>query len=194
MSRTRVLCLLAGLMLAGCSSSPLAGRLALDVIGVTPSAPQAAPAKGAPEIWLTLPSAGVKFAMARLQSRDGVDIFAAADGSQVFLRDGMVVGSRGFGQDLMSAQAPSMATVLQMQPHQRVAFQMDGTDTMQREDFSCKVQAAAGAGRVLEELCESPSRVIRNQFTLNSVGKVLKSRQWLTKGVGFVIIEPKVQG
>lgn len=185
------LTLVATALLAGCNSS-LGGKLASSVVGVTASTPQVMPAKGAPEIWVTLPGAGVKFAMARLQSRDGVDIFAAQDGTQIFLRDGMVIGSRGFGQDLMSAQAPAMATVLRGQPHQRVYFQMDGTDTMQREDFSCKVQPSAGSAAMLDELCESPLRVIRNQFTLNGVGKVLKSRQWITKGVGFVIIEAKL--
>jgi hypothetical protein len=190
MIRHSVLCLVATALLAGCSSL-LGGRLASSVVGVTPSAPQVLPAKGAPEIWVTLPGAGVKFAMARLQSRDGVEVFSAQDGTQIFFRDGMIIGSRGFGQDLMSAQAPAMATVLRGQPHQRVYFQMDGTDTMQREDFACKVQPAAAAS-TLDELCESPLRVIRNQFTLNGVGKVLKSRQWLSKGVGFVIIEAKL--
>jgi hypothetical protein len=193
MIRKTVLSLLATAWIAGCTS-PIAGKLAESLVGVTPASPQLMPAKGAPEIWLTLPNKGVKFAMARLQSRDGVDIFAAQDGTQIFLRDGMLIGSRGFGQDLMSAQAPAMATVLNRTPHQRVYFQMDGTDTMQREDFNCRLidDDKAGIEGVIDELCESQLRLIRNQFTRNAAGTVIKSRQWLSKGVGFVIIEAKL--
>lgn len=196
MNRTLGLSLLAVAALAACGS-PLVGKLATKAVGLKSTAAQATPAKDAPEIWLTLANKKVKFAMAKLQTRDGVDIMAAADGTQVFLRDGMLIGSRGFGQDLMSAEAPSMATVRSQAGHRRVSFQMDGTDTMQREDFNCTVQALPqppdSTIQSLEERCESPLRVIRNQFTFDNRGSVLKTRQWLTKGIGYSLIEPKVE-
>ena len=196
MIRTLGLCLLVAGAVAACGS-PLVGKLATKAVGVKSTAAQATPAKGAPEIWLTLSNKKVKFAMAKLQSRDGVDIMAAADGTQVFLRDGMLIGSRGFGQDLMSAEAPSMATIRSQTGHRRVNFPMDGTDTPQREGFDCTAQAPPqqphSTNQSLEERCESPLRVIRNQFTFDISGTVLKTRQWLTKGIGYSLIEPKVE-
>lgn len=190
------LCLLVAGLLTGCGS-PLVGKLATKAVGLKNTSAQAAPAKDAPAIWLTLSNKNVKFAMAKLQSRDGVDIMAAADGTQVFIRDGMLIGSRGFGQDLMSAEAPSMATIRNQTGHRRVTFQMDGTDTMQREDFNCTVQALPqqpdSTTHSLEERCESPLRVIRNQFIFDDSGTVLKTRQWLTKGIGYSLLEPKTE-
>ncbi len=193
--------LLAGL-LGGCGN-PILGKLATSAVGISPSAPQVQPAAGAPAIWLTLPNKGVKFAMGLLESRDGVNIYASPDGTQVFLRDGMIIATRGFGPDLMSSEAPAMATVLSQTPHRRVMFQLDGTDTMQSEVFNCRVQPTApkpGAGAqtegastvvMLDEICENPLRTIRNQYTLGRVGTVVKSRQWVTKGVGYAIVEAK---
>lgn len=197
MIRQTVLCLVAGLMLSACNS-PFMNKVGSNLVGTSqqPAGPLVAAPAGAAQHWMTLANRGVKFPISKLQTNKGVEIWVAQDGAQVFLRDGMIIGTRGLGQDLMSASAPTLAQIRSKANHKREMFQMDGTDTMQREVFDCTVADAESDPafsqiRVLDELCESPLRVIRNKFYFGTSGNLLKSRQWTTKGVGFAIIEVK---
>lgn len=188
MTATRFAPLLAALlMLAGC------GTVATKLGGLAPSQLQIAPAPDAPKQSMTLENRGIIFDIAKVESHRGVEIWAASDGPQVFLRDGVIIGTRGFGPDLMSAQAPTAATLRSMANHSRSYSGLDGTDTLRIETFACTVTRAAEPAKShsLEETCTSPHRVIRNEFTFNPNGKVINSRQWLGDTAGYTIIGPK---
>ena len=180
-------------LLSGCAASPLA-QVALNKMGGGASSAAAQPAKGAAEKWVTLLNRGVKFKAAQLSERDGVSIWAAKDGSQVFLRGPMLVGTRGFGRDLMSADAPTLAVLAAGHAHQRSYYDMDGTDTMIRHVYDC----TAGSGdakdalpgtTLLVEDCVSDLGKIRNRFWVSPAGSVVKSKQWVSQGVGYAAVE-----
>ena len=181
--------LAAVLTLAACGS-PALMKAVSSAAGSTNSA-SAQPAVGAPQIWLTLVSRGVKFPMSQLAVRDGVAIYASKDGSQVFLRNGILVGTRGFGLDLMSADAPTAATLRAGAAHQRSYYDLDGTDTTIRHVFTCTVERDAAAGNAITEACTADIGTIRNQYWFDSAGSVSKSRQWVSQGVGYAAVERK---
>ena len=169
------------IVLAGC------GAVVSKISGVAPASLQVAAKPDAPHLSMTLENRNIILTIAKVESQNGVAIYAAADGPQVFLRDGVILGTRGFGPDLMSAQAPSLATLRSGADHSRSYTLLDGTDTLRRETFACSLQRK---GQSLDETCTSPNRVIRNQFSFDSHGKVVNSRQWLGDSAGYAKIAP----
>ena len=183
------------LLLAGCGSPLL--KAGLSRFAGTPGTATVQPAAGAPEIWLTLPQRGVKFSMSLLERDGPVSVWAAKDGSQVALRNGFLISTRGFGRDLMSAEAPSVATLASGQPHQRSYFDLDGTDTTIRHSFTCTVEAGDKAAEVpgtrhLIEACAAEIGTIRNEFWVDSAGSLRKSKQWVSQGVGYAAVDRKL--
>ena len=188
--RTAALCAAVS-MLTACGSPALKQAVGgLTGIGAG-STIAAKPAANAPQIWFTLAGRGIKFPMSQLQQRDGVTIYASKSGSQVFLRNGILIGTRGFGRDLMSADAPSAAVLRSGTPHKRSYYDLDGTDTTIRHVFTCTVERDAADASHVSEVCVADIGLIRNEYWFDSAGSVSKSRQWLSEGVGYAAVERK---
>ena len=192
-SRIAILAVLTLTGLAGCTSSIVQAGMGRLSKPSTTSVTK--PAEGAPAIWATLPVRNTKFSMAKLAEIDGVTVWQAKDGSQLATRSGMLLNTRNFGRDLMSAQVPTLATISSGKPYNRIYFDLDGTDTMQRHDFSCTGSAGSTEGtpfaRHLVEDCTAVIGTIRNEFWLDSGGRIAKSLQWVSQGVGYVAVEKK---
>lgn len=127
--------------------------------------------------------------------KDGdVTVWSSADGTLVAIRNGMLIWTRGFGQDVMSAQVPTGAELIGgAASHKRVYHFVDGADSPVRRSFDCTVSPAttvAGprtAHHVIE-ICTGPAGKIANEFWLDAAGSVVESRQWageLNGHVGF---------
>lgn len=187
--RSSLLTLAAVLTLTACNSAAVT-KAARSLIGPTGS-PAVKPAAGAPQIWLSLLSRGIKFPMTQVATRDGVTIYASKDGAQVFLRNGILIGTRGLGRDLMSADAPNPAALRSGAPHQRSYYDLDGTDTMIRHVFTCTVERDLAGENGVVEACTADIGRIRNQYWFDSAGSVSKSRQWVSQGVGYAAVERK---
>ena len=129
--------------------------------------------------------------MSQVAARDGVTIYASKDGSQVFLRNGILIGTRGFGRDLMSADAPSPASLRAGGAHQRSYYDLDGTDTTIRHVFKCTVERDTAGSNGVAEACTADIGTIRNEYWFDSAGSVSKSRQWVSQGVGYAAVERK---
>lgn len=184
---------LSSVLLAGCSSPFVAASIARAAGEV--GLPAVQPAAGAPQIYVTLLSAAIKFPMALLD-RDGANtVWAASDGAQIFLRNGMLVGTRGLGRDLMSAQVPSPSTIAAKAAHDRSYFDLDGADRMIRYDFTCQVENAepgseiAGTQHYVED-CTGAFGRIKNHYWIDRSGNVQKSAQWVSETVGYLVIAP----
>ena len=181
--------------LAGCGS-PLVKVALARAAG--PSAPAAIkPAKDSPQIAMTLVSRGIKFPMQQLDVDGNVRLWAAADGAQVALRDGILISTRGFGRDLMSAEAPSVESLTSGQMYQRSYFDLDGTDTTIRHSFTCTVEQGGKAAdmpgtRHVIEACAAEIGTIRNEFWIDSAGSLRKSIQWVSQGVGYAAVDRKL--
>lgn len=187
--RRNLFTLAAVVSLAACNAAAV--KTAASKLLGPGASPAVKPAAGAPQIWLTLVSRGIKFPMTQISQRDGVTIYASKDGAQVFLRNGILIGTRGLGRDLMSADAPSAATLRAGSPHQRSYYDLDGTDTTIRHVFTCTVERDTAAGNAIVEACTADIGMIRNQYWFDSAGSVSKSRQWVSQGVGYAAVERK---
>ncbi len=179
--------------LSGCAASPLS-QIVLSKMAGSATGAATQPDQTADQKWITLVNRGVKFQVAQLSERDGVTVWAARDGTQVFLRGSMVVGTRGFGRDLMSADVPTTPTLLEGRVHQRTYFDMDGTDTMIAHVFTCTTTLKEAKDTVfgsthLFEKCLGDLGTIENTFLVSAAGSVLKSKQWISQGIGYAAFD-----
>lgn len=168
-------------------------------IGSKP-APQATRAPGGPVLEVGLLNGQARLEMARIQSDRYGSIWSNSEGTQVFLRDGMLVGTRGVLADLMSAEAPSVDRLLRGgDAHRRTYYYLDGNDTTYGLSYDCVVKAAepgdrAGAAHALVESCKGPRGQFVNKFWIATDLSVTKSRQWIGSGVGYADIAQQTAG
>lgn len=182
------LCLSAAM--AGCGS-PLVQAAVARASG--PSATSAVkPPKDSPQIAMTLVSRGIKFPLQLLDTQGNIRLWTAGDGAQVALQDGVLISTRGFGMDLMSADVPGVAAL--MADHSRTHHYLDGTDTPIRRNYACTVAAKPGDEKNpntthIQESCRSNAGKITNDFWISAQNRVVKSRQWISSGVGYAIFD-----
>lgn len=184
--------IVAASMLSACGT---AGRVAAPVIGMVSGA-KSAPAiaatpKGAPTMEVTLRQRGIKFPMSLLERKGPVSIWQASDGAQLFLRDGMVIGTRSFGLDLMSATVPSAGELVGgAATHSRTHHYLDGADSPVRRAYTCTTEPGTSdkgptVAHHVVEICQSDVGRIRNEFWIDGGLNVVQSRQWVSQGVGY---------
>jgi hypothetical protein len=183
------------LFLSACGQGGGGQRLAAvamgTVAGMKPSAVTAQAPLDARKLDLTMLSAGLKFPVVPVEQDGDVTVWAAQDGSQVALRGGVLIWSRGFGMDLMSAEAPSLGQLSSGGTTRRVYHFIDGTNKPIRIAFDCTVTSgdSISVAKHLLETCQSDQGKITNEFWINGQGGVAKSRQWLSPGVGHLVFE-----
>jgi len=140
---------------------------------------------------------------ARRDSTGGqFEIWESSDKAQIFLKDGVVVGSRGIGGDIISAEAVSTRTALGQRKQSaglRKFVVSDGDNTTTEYQFRCRV-ANLGRSEIsfsnqsfdvdhLQETCattDGGAQKLRNDFWVHrTTGLVQKSRQWMGPRVGY---------
>jgi hypothetical protein len=139
------------------------------------------------------PSLGAQAPMKLVARSNGVETWMSADRYSVSLRDGVLVATRGFGFDLMSGDADATLEAL-VQPnsgmysrHMRY-LTSDNQSTWLRAD--CKVALVrTGSGvRTFEEDCVAETTEFTNQFEVDGKGRIVQSRQWVSKDMGYLEI------
>ncbi|MEQ6202802.1 YjbF family lipoprotein [Sulfitobacter sp. HNIBRBA2951] len=135
-----------------------------------------------------------------------VEIWESSDRAQVFLRNGVVVGTRGIGGDIIAAGAKSTVHAVRNRVQSsgiRSFVVSDGDNTTTDYQFRCEV-ANLGSENIivanqrlatdhLQERCVGGSSgrdELRNDFWVQrSTGQVRKSRQWMGPRVGYFEIK-----
>ncbi len=188
-------------LLSACSAMPLAkaavplAKAALSRVGGGTAPVVAKPAKDSDQITMTLVSAKIKFPIQSLATKGDVTLWSSGDGAQVALRNGFLISTRGFGMDLMSADVPSVADLLDANPvHSRKNTYLDGLDTSVRREYSCVVtpvtdRTGPDVTYQLLETCESDAGRITNVFWIDSANSIVRSKQWISSGVGYAIFD-----
>jgi hypothetical protein len=218
--RPKTRALLSGLValiaLASCSSegvnlgiAGVAFSAARDsVTGRTRAAPEMPPFELTSE---TLREMGGKGIVARIDSpsftspmsfytaKDGVDTYTIGGILTVSLRSGVLVATRGLGDDLMAADVPSAARLASGSgTHARRMHQFDGATSVIPLDATCNLStsgtetlALAGQSyptRIIVETCDSAVGRFENRYWIGKGGKILRSRQWISIGAGYADI------
>ena len=187
------LALVSGLV-SGCGGKA-AAVLAVPLqaaLGGTAAAPGSGAVAKGPSLLASLPAQG-RVLQLYVLDRDGpVTTWATPDGLQIMLRDGMLIQTRGIGMDMMSATVPTLGQISAMSAHNRSHYFLEGSDTPFRRDYACTVaQGAADKAlpnaRHLVETCTGSAGFITNHYWLQG-GKLLKSQQWVSQGVGYAVM------
>ena len=136
-------------------------------------------------------------AMTRVGTNNGVDTWRTAKGVTLSFQDGILVASRGLGEDLMGADVAGVrAAILRgTGTAQRQHSFLGGEDQIQTRDLTCTfttnapetitiATGAVTAGKVTE-VCESSALVFTNLYWLND-NEIVQSRQAVAFSVGYI--------
>jgi hypothetical protein len=126
------------------------------------------------------------------------------DRTSVVLQRGMVLETRGLGDELMSARVPGAAQIAAgTGSFQRQYFYLNGTDEQVQWDYACtwevtgneriEIIGLAYDTRVVTETCRGAEGRITNQYWVESGGKIRQSVQWISQGVGYMKLESLIE-
>lgn len=187
------------LLLAGCGQAPGAkglSALALSQFaGLKPDASASRPPLDGSRLVVTMVAAKIRFPMAPVERDGDVTVWQAQDGTQLATRNGMMIWTRGFGMDLMSADTPAASAVSSAgSAHGRTYHRLDGANTPIRWTLSCTVSRGTkddteNGLRHMVERCTDDSLTLENEYLFDSRGRMAKSFQWLSPMVGYLLIE-----
>ncbi|MFX0543386.1 YjbF family lipoprotein [Roseovarius sp. S4756] len=175
-----------------------------DGLGVTGQVEKVAPKPiGSKRLRVTLPNLGTQATLAPITQRQDVTVWQTLDGITLAFRDGVVIQTRGLGNDLMSSDVSENLDMLggtkvnAYYPH--IRSYLDGEDRLVFQGYQCRQlgrqthQVMVG-GRSLPakqvgETCKSQNHEFSNTYWLDQGGLVIKSRQWVSSNVGYMETE-----
>ncbi len=171
------------------------GQVAQGVIEAR-RGPKAAPDLGpGPAIQAKFENLGLNLRMVALDRDGDVTIWHDGQGHQIATRSGLLIWTRGFGSDLMSAKVPPPGAIRLGNQYQRLNYYIDGADLRYERRYDCTVELppepdTSSPGKHLREVCQGPVGKIRNDFWMSGK-QILRSRQWVTSTFGHVDITPQ---
>ena len=149
---------------------------------------------GKPVILMTDAGTGLAGFMGVLGENGPVQTWATPEYLTIGLRDGILISTRGFGADLMSAEAPDLAVLATATgQYQRRFYYLDGADQTQVHAYECHL-VNAGAARInllgrtyqtrqVSEKCKGKQGVFQNEFWFDASGALRQSSQMRLQGV-----------
>ncbi|KIN67999.1 DUF2886 domain containing protein [Sulfitobacter donghicola DSW-25 = KCTC 12864 = JCM 14565] len=142
-------------------------------------------------------------AATRRDSNPGtVEVWKSSDNAQIFLRNGVVVGTRGVGRDIIAADANMTVRAVQNRRGAsgiRSFIVSDGDVTSQNVRYRCEIRnvgveniSIANQSITVDHLSENctggpaGNSELRNDYWVQrSTGLIRKSRQWISPAVGY---------
>lgn len=201
--------LLAGGLSACGNEAPDASGSALAMIGqavgqmagrgdTAPSAPAPSPEQAAAEalrvnpaplIMVNFESLGRNQIMAMTGQNGDMRTYMTPAEEALILRGGMLVGTRGLGNDLSVAEPQTAALIRagRAGSGQRVMRYFSGDGIERPLRFDCTVGASPNPG-VMIESCEGHGVSFQNNY-LPQGGQIAVSRQWIGPALGYVTIQ-----
>lgn len=116
------------------------------------------------------------------------DMVSYVDSGRIGLSlvDGIVVGTRGLGDDLMTADISEIRAVLRSGGSaKRVHRRMTALNRIAVTGFECEL---VRDGSTVTETCYGPSAKFENTYVLDGADDIAASRQWLGSTSGYVTI------
>ena len=115
-------------------------------------------------------------------------------------RDGIVVATRGFGPDLMSAVAPSLAQIAAGQGTvQRRYYYLDGADQTRSFAYGCSLTRAGSetitilarpyATSRITESCSGPAGSFKNEYWFDNRHILRQSHQFFVPGTDDLMLQ-----
>ncbi|WP_283177131.1 YjbF family lipoprotein [Gemmobacter sp. 24YEA27] len=153
---------------------------------------------GGPVMKLRVPSRGIETFLTIRDRRGDVTQWFSADGMLFSFRGDILIETRGLGADLMSSAAPQAGQIASGGAYRRSYFYMDADDQTGRRDYNCvtttdgsetvTIYGRGHSTRKISETCEREGGRLTNHYWLEG-GKVRKSREWVSPGIGQIEFE-----
>lgn len=180
--------------LPGVLNGTVAGELAQAAIASRQAAQPAADLGGGTGIRAVVANSGLDMRMSLLDRDGDVAIWHDGQGRQIATRNGIMIWTRGFGADLMSAKVPNPGDIRLGNQYQRFNVYVDGADTRLQRTYDCTVELPrepdpSTPGQQLQEVCDGPVGLIRNEFWISG-GRIVRSKQWISSRHGHIEILP----
>lgn len=173
-------------------------------LGITGQIGGVAPSPIGPErLRVALPERGVQATLAPVAKNGKTVVWQTLDGITLAFQQGMLVSTRGLGEDLMTSDVSNRLMMLNGQldgtyyPH--IRSYLDGEYQTVFRSYQCQLQAQSrepdinrgntSAARKLEETCVSPAGEFANTYWIGAAGQVIKSRQWVSPEIGMMETE-----
>jgi hypothetical protein len=149
-----------------------------------------------PVILAAVPSLEVADIFQKIGSNGNQETWISSIGMTITLESGIVVATRGFGEDIYAADTRGLSAALRrgVGTYSRRIEQLDSSDEVIRIEFSCELETVGqdqvtildrsfGATK-LQETCRSEDVAFANYYWVNGYRDVVQSQQWLGKSVG----------
>ncbi len=175
-----------------------------DGLGLTGQVKQIAPEPIAPQrLRVILPSLGAEAILAPVARRQDVTVWQTLDGITLAFQDGLLINTRGLGNDLMSSDVSSNLSMLggaagdtyypqtrsYLDGEDRIIFQEYKCHKLSQQNLQLTIGATPHSVSQIEENCSSQEHEFENIYWVDQAGVVLKSRQWVSLNVGFMETE-----
>lgn len=120
----------------------------------------------------------------------------------IILRDGVIAGTRGFGNDVMSAEVDEVSALVHARragTAKRTPRYLDGEGIERPLPLECTVTLGEAVNysfagtdwqaMQVAERCTAPNVDITNSYLVTQTGQIALSRQWIAPGLGFVTLQ-----
>lgn len=197
-----VLALLPGCVAPVTGDAPwlTAGRLAPPRPGLQVGEFAALRAERAPMLLVSVERDGRAAVFLRQGAAGGVERWRSIDNVGLSLRSGMLIATRGLGDDAMSIEAGDAAALVMAGGQGRITRihrRLDGADRTVIDAFVCDIAprgprrillgGARRDSRLVAEDCRGPKAAFTNLYwTID--GRVVQSRQWVSPGTGTLAL------
>lgn len=154
-----------------------------------------------PLLRLTIGETNSQATAAELARNGDTGTYLMASGQALYMRGGIVTGTRGTGYDLMSLDMPYRSIQAAIgNSYQRVHRYLDAQGILVKRTFQCSAQVTGTKVRLqlersynvrtVVETCQNDSLSFQNTYDLDrSSDQVWWSRQWVGPGAGYGVIE-----
>jgi len=130
------------------------------------------------------------------------ETWASSDRRTITLVNGMITATRGLGQDIMSSETGASRELLAARRGgvvQRTQRYLDGENQTVELVADCQItrggtfKVAAGeistSAVLMQERCSAEDTQFANEYSVDSRGRVVQSRQWLGPRNGYITLK-----
>ena len=143
-----------------------------------------------PLVLVGFESLGRNQVMAMTGQNGTMRTFMAPSKEAVILRQGMLVGTRGLGNDLSVAEAPQLEALIRAGRSgqgPRVMRYYTGDGKERPLNFTCTTGPGPKPGVIVED-CQGHGAQFQNSY-ITQGGQIAVSRQWVGPALGYVTIQ-----
>lgn len=172
--------------------------------GLTGQIDQVSPAPISPDrLRVTLPEIGAQATLAPVANQKSATVWQTLDGITLTFSEGILMETRGLGEDLMSSDATGTLTMfqggLESEYYPVIRSYLDGEDETVFVAYQCRktqdmeqrinIEDKFIYARRLKERCVAPDHRFTNIYWLDNTRSVIRSRQWVSHTIGHMVTE-----